>query len=170
MSATCDPPMGRNPLRTGSKDPGRLVGYSPGNKRLIRLFPVITDSAKRRYLHGLFRTGFEEITMRATFADITLPRSGVVSECAVIRAQSTGSAFEASDCPIMETPGSAEVTGVFRLLDPLLAFPYLPRTGPKKVLLVFCRSPPRTDRTKCETSCAGMVHASIRCLSPTASG
>jgi len=33
----------------------------------------------------------------------------------------------------------------------------LPSTkGPKKVLLVFCRSPPRTDRTKCETSCEKM--------------
>ncbi len=30
----------------------RLTAYSPGNKRVSRLFPVITDGAKRRYLLG----------------------------------------------------------------------------------------------------------------------
>jgi hypothetical protein len=29
-----------------------MVGYSPGNKRVSRLFPVITDGAKRRPLLG----------------------------------------------------------------------------------------------------------------------
>jgi hypothetical protein len=30
----------------------RVTAYSPGNYRVSRLFPVITDGAKRRYLLG----------------------------------------------------------------------------------------------------------------------
>jgi hypothetical protein len=32
-----------------------MVGYSPGNKRVSRLFPNITDGAKRRHLLGTYR-------------------------------------------------------------------------------------------------------------------
>jgi hypothetical protein len=39
-----------------ARDSERVVGHSPGNKRVSRLFPVTTDDAKRRPLLGSYRS------------------------------------------------------------------------------------------------------------------
>lgn len=43
--------MPKNPTELEANS-WRLTGNSPGNKRVNRLFPVITDGAKRRPLLG----------------------------------------------------------------------------------------------------------------------
>ena len=40
--------------RQGSVGSSRVVGYSPENKRVSRLFPSITDGIKRRHLLGSY--------------------------------------------------------------------------------------------------------------------
>jgi hypothetical protein len=54
--------------------------YSPGNKRLSRLFPVITDGVKRRPLLGSYRVMARIEILRVKLAAILTARGNLTDE------------------------------------------------------------------------------------------